>query len=364
MVPSITYLDRPGDRIVPGVCIGSDGPVASVALFHAAPMRDVRSIALDTSSRTSVVLTRILCARRFEIAPDVRAARARSRRRCSRRPTPRCVIGDPALFVDAAARGAAEDRPGRGVDGDDGPAVRLGVLVRPAGRGDVPRWSPLLQEAGGDGHGAHGRDRRRLLRRRPGAHRASARRYLRENLMFRADATRARRTADVLSRGGGARAGRRRRRPASSSSREGMTWTDPARHRVARRHRRAARRRRRHARLERHSVSDRTLGEERRRDAAVDERRDHSAGRRRRRAHSRRVRGHALHPRGPGPPRVRPNLEHAVENGAGDFIFIEPGVPHEVFNVSTRRAGRRRGRAIGRERVGAHRPVRAPSHLQ
>ena len=30
-----------------------------------------------------------------------------------------------------------------------------------------------------------------------------------------------------------------------------------------------------------------------------------------------------------------PNLEHAVENTAGDFIFIEPGVPHEVFNVST-----------------------------
>jgi len=23
-----------------------------------------------------------------------------------------------------------------------------------------------------------------------------------------------------------------------------------------------------------------------------------------------------------------------VENGAGDFIFIEPGVPHEVFNIS------------------------------
>jgi uncharacterized RmlC-like cupin family protein len=29
-----------------------------------------------------------------------------------------------------------------------------------------------------------------------------------------------------------------------------------------------------------------------------------------------------------------PALEHAVENGAGDFIFIEPGVPHEVFNLS------------------------------
>ena len=29
-----------------------------------------------------------------------------------------------------------------------------------------------------------------------------------------------------------------------------------------------------------------------------------------------------------------PNLRHSIENTAGDFIFIEPGVPHEVFNVS------------------------------
>lgn len=29
-----------------------------------------------------------------------------------------------------------------------------------------------------------------------------------------------------------------------------------------------------------------------------------------------------------------PRLEHTLENEAGDFIFIEPGVPHEVFNMS------------------------------
>ena len=27
-------------------------------------------------------------------------------------------------------------------------------------------------------------------------------------------------------------------------------------------------------------------------------------------------------------------LVHTIENEAGDFIFIEPGVPHEVFNAS------------------------------
>jgi uncharacterized RmlC-like cupin family protein len=39
------------------------------------------------------------------------------------------------------------------------------------------------------------------------------------------------------------------------------------------------------------------------------------------------LQGRVRHEYGPG-------LEKVVENEAGDFIFIEPGVPHEVFNVS------------------------------
>lgn len=105
MVPSITYLARPGDRIVPGVCIGSDGPVASVAVFTRKPLREIRTIALDISSRTSVALTRILCARRFEIAPtfvghapDLGAMLAIA--------DAALLIGDPALFADHRALGA------------------------------------------------------------------------------------------------------------------------------------------------------------------------------------------------------------------------------------------------------------------
>jgi uncharacterized RmlC-like cupin family protein len=29
-----------------------------------------------------------------------------------------------------------------------------------------------------------------------------------------------------------------------------------------------------------------------------------------------------------------PGCRHAIDNEAGDFIFIEPGVPHEVVNLS------------------------------
>src|SRR5919199_1790099 len=39
------------------------------------------------------------------------------------------------------------------------------------------------------------------------------------------------------------------------------------------------------------------------------------------------LRGRVRHEYGPG-------LTRVVENQAGDFIFIEPGVPHEVFNLS------------------------------
>ena len=37
--------------------------------------------------------------------------------------------------------------------------------------------------------------------------------------------------------------------------------------------------------------------------------------------------GHVRHEYGPG-------LTKTVENEAGDFIYIEPGMPHEVFNMS------------------------------
>jgi chorismate dehydratase len=70
LVPSIDYLQDPDYRFVPGVGIGSRGPVASVALYTRVPIERVTSIALDTSSRTSVTLIRVLCRHRFGIAPE------------------------------------------------------------------------------------------------------------------------------------------------------------------------------------------------------------------------------------------------------------------------------------------------------
>lgn len=69
LIPSIEYLSAPDYRLVPGVGIGSRGPIASVALYTRRPLGEIRDIALDTSSRTSVTLIRVLCHYHFGIAP-------------------------------------------------------------------------------------------------------------------------------------------------------------------------------------------------------------------------------------------------------------------------------------------------------
>ena len=71
MIPSIEYLHGDAYQIVPDLAIASHGPVASVGLFTTRPMSDVRSIVMDASSRTSVALVRVLCARLFKIHPAI-----------------------------------------------------------------------------------------------------------------------------------------------------------------------------------------------------------------------------------------------------------------------------------------------------
>lgn len=105
MIPSIEYLRGRDYRIVPEVGIVSDGAVASVALFTSTPVESIRSIAADTSSRTSHALLRILCLERFGIDPDFQPMPPdpeQMLRRCDAA----LLIGDPALFLDHARLGA------------------------------------------------------------------------------------------------------------------------------------------------------------------------------------------------------------------------------------------------------------------
>ena len=183
-VPSITYLDRPDDRIVPGLCIGSDGPVASVALFTRRPIRDVQRIALDTSSRTSAMLTRVLCARVFGIAPaflahppDLPAMLAAA--------DAALLIGDAALFADYEAHGAEKIDLGLVWTELTGLPFVWAFWSGPEGVAS-PRVTALLQQTAEVGM----RHRDEIADAYCGdddLRRVIARAYLAENLMFRMD---------------------------------------------------------------------------------------------------------------------------------------------------------------------------------
>jgi chorismate dehydratase len=104
LIPSVEYLQAPDYRLVPGVGIGSRGAIASVAIFTRRDMTDVRRLALDTTSRTSVALARVLCARRYRISPEFVPQRpdlARMVKDCDAA----VMIGDRALEVDHHALG-------------------------------------------------------------------------------------------------------------------------------------------------------------------------------------------------------------------------------------------------------------------
>src|SRR5262249_33052191 len=98
LIPSIEYLRGGPYRIVPDLAIASRGVVASVALFTTRPIADVRSIAMDTSSRTSVALVRVLCARRFKIQPAIES-RGPDIDNMLAHCDAALIIGDNALFL-------------------------------------------------------------------------------------------------------------------------------------------------------------------------------------------------------------------------------------------------------------------------
>lgn len=98
LIPAIEFL-RGDYAIVPDISIASDGDVATVAVFTRKPIAEVRSLALDLSSRTSVALTRVLCARKWQIAPTFTPAEP-DLEVMLRRADAALVIGDPAFDID------------------------------------------------------------------------------------------------------------------------------------------------------------------------------------------------------------------------------------------------------------------------
>ncbi|NIL97700.1 MAG: hypothetical protein GTO53_08455 [Planctomycetales bacterium] len=71
LVPSIELLSHPGYVTVSDACIGCRGPVLSVKLFMRVPPRQIRSLAVDEGSRTSIALALILLDRLCGVRPEL-----------------------------------------------------------------------------------------------------------------------------------------------------------------------------------------------------------------------------------------------------------------------------------------------------
>jgi chorismate dehydratase len=104
LVPSIEYLQAADYRFVPGVGVTSRGAIASVALYTKRPIDQIRHIALDTSSRTSVALIQVLCQHHFQIHPRF-VPHGPDLAVMTRDFDAGVLIGDPAFEADHAGLG-------------------------------------------------------------------------------------------------------------------------------------------------------------------------------------------------------------------------------------------------------------------
>ncbi|MGA2348275.1 MAG: menaquinone biosynthesis protein [Candidatus Sulfotelmatobacter sp.] len=99
IIPAAAYAEIPGLQILPDVAIASRRAVRSILLVSKVPLEEVRTVALDTSSLTSVALTKVLFAkwlgggRTFSpMAPEIDQMLSGH--------DAGLLIGDPALKID------------------------------------------------------------------------------------------------------------------------------------------------------------------------------------------------------------------------------------------------------------------------
>jgi chorismate dehydratase len=96
IIPAIEAQRIDNLVILPNLSIASKKSVRSLLLVSKKPIHEVRSIALDRSSRSTQALVRILCANRWRIAPEFTEA-APDLPAMLRQSDAALVIGDPAL---------------------------------------------------------------------------------------------------------------------------------------------------------------------------------------------------------------------------------------------------------------------------
>jgi chorismate dehydratase len=97
-IPAATYATIPDLTIVPDVAIATRGPVASIYLASKVPLDQIKTIAADTSSRSSVALLKVLMAKKWQHEPEFVPAEPKIDKMLKSADSA-LLIGDPALAL-------------------------------------------------------------------------------------------------------------------------------------------------------------------------------------------------------------------------------------------------------------------------
>lgn len=97
LIPVAVIPQLPTYHIVGNYCIGTEGEIASVALFSEVPMEEIKKVYLDYQSRTSVALLKYLMKEYWGINPEMVEADNEDFLKEINGTTAGLVIGDRAL---------------------------------------------------------------------------------------------------------------------------------------------------------------------------------------------------------------------------------------------------------------------------
>ena len=182
LIPSIEYLRGPQPyALVPGPAVTSRGPVASVALYTRLEPRDIRSVAMDSSSRTSVALATVMLRRFFGVSPEA-VSMAPDLESMLARADAALIIGDKALVWEPDHRPIQKIDLGEAWTSLTGLPFVWAFWAGPAGvlgAGDVS----ALQSARDEGVRQSDTIGREYFRDLP-QHRDLGARYLRDNIKY------------------------------------------------------------------------------------------------------------------------------------------------------------------------------------
>lgn len=95
----VAEIDRIGLDFMPDLGISCEGPVRSIFLFSKKPFREIRRMAVDSSSRTSVALSRIILREVYECDPECISHRPALEEMLAKADAA-LIIGDPALRLN------------------------------------------------------------------------------------------------------------------------------------------------------------------------------------------------------------------------------------------------------------------------